>query len=175
MAGERFLARLNLEAPDQAGLWLEKEAELTSRGILENFLRVVLAYRLAQSGGVLLHSAAVVKHGDAHLFIGRSGAGKSTLSRLGLAAGLDVLSDDMNALVPEGGRYWAEKLPFAGDLGQTAAPKGRYLVAGIYRLEQDMFGVDQFERVAANLERLIESVPVKELRFNLDGGVWELL
>ena len=31
--------------------------------------------------------------------------------------------------------YFAEKLPFAGDLGQTATPKGRYPLHGIYRLD----------------------------------------
>jgi hypothetical protein len=199
VAGQGFLGMLDLRVAGRAGLWVSAEADLVAQGIFENFMRLFLAYRLLVTGGSLLHSAAVVKNGHAHVFIGRSGAGKSTISRLGLAAWLDVLSDDMNALVPGGGRYWAEKLPFAGDLGQTATPKGRYPVAGIYRLEQarenhiqplsaaralaalvacaPFVNADPHrgEALAASLERLIESVPVRELGFNLDGRVWKVL
>jgi hypothetical protein len=199
VAGLGFFGHFELDHAKPARLCLSDPDRLVGNGVLENFLRVVLAYRLLQAGGLLLHSAAVVKDGRAYIFIGRSGAGKSTISRMGLTAGLDVLSDDMNALVPEGGRYWAEKLPFAGDLGQTAKPKGRYPVAGIYRLGQGAHNAierlssaramaallacapfvnadpHRSERLAANIERLLGSVPVSELMFNLDGGVWELL
>jgi hypothetical protein len=200
VAGKEFLGRMELKIPNRAGLWINRESHLVSHGIFENFLRLVLAYRVLSMGGVLLHSAAVVKDGHAHLFIGRSGAGKSTIAKLGLTAGLDVLSDDMNALVPgDDGRYWAEKLPFAGDLGQTATPKGRYPVAGIYRLRQaehnaiepisparamaaliacsPYVNADPYrnDRLTANLEQLLGSVSVRELMFNLDVSAWELL
>jgi hypothetical protein len=199
VAGLGFLGRLEFAPKAVASLWLHNGERLVEEGILENFLRFVLAYRVLQAGGILLHSAAVVKHGFANLFFGRSGAGKSTISRMGLKLGLDVLSDDMNAIMPGGDGYFAEKLPFAGDLGQTATPKGRYPLHGIYRLVQSpdnqvealspavavaalvacapFVNADPHRaaQLAGNLERLVSQVLVRQLRFNTDGKVWDMI
>lgn len=87
-------------APHRAALFTAAEATEDFVGVFENFFRVVLAYRLLELGGVLLHSAGVVDRGSAFVFVGQSGAGKSTLSRLSLEGGRHVLSDDLNALLP---------------------------------------------------------------------------
>jgi hypothetical protein len=98
LSGMRVMARVDL---DRAGIWtcVEEPGELS--GVVENVLRPLLAARLLATGGLLVHSAAV----DGYLFAGRSGAGKSTIARLGLEAALPVLSDDLNALVPDGERF----------------------------------------------------------------------
>lgn len=136
LAGLRFMARLDWTPALRVALWTPEDAALVSHGVFENLFRVVVAYRLLEQGGVLLHSAGVARNGGAYLFCGCSGAGKSTLSRLSLAAGHTVLSDDINALCPTDAGIMVEKLPFAGDLGQTAAPSGSYPVRAICRLEK---------------------------------------
>jgi hypothetical protein len=114
-----------------------------------------VAYRLLEIGGVVLHSAGVVRNGAAFLFLGRSGAGKTTVARLSLAAGAEVLSDDLNALclaraLPGDGAAGAAgvtgvgagcvvvKLPFTGDLGERRAVRPPVPLGALLRLEQDV-------------------------------------
>lgn len=137
IAGLRCMALIELKPQLRAWLWTPDEADLVGLGVFENLFRVLLAYRLLDDGGVLLHSAGLHDSERAWLFIGRSGAGKSTISGLGRDAGLHILSDDMNAVFPEDGSYLCEQLPFAGTFGQTSWSGGRYPVTGIHVLQQD--------------------------------------
>lgn len=109
LSGMRVMARVD---ETRAGIWtcVDDPAELS--GVVENVLRPLLAARLLANGGLLVHSAAV----DGYLFAGRSGAGKSTIARLGLKAGLPVLSDDLNAIIPSERGFALAPLPFTGDL-----------------------------------------------------------
>ena len=90
-------------------------------GVLENHLRVLVAYRLLAVGGVLLHSSGVVdgqdqnSAGRAYLFLGPSGAGKTTVARLSREQGLAVLSDDMNGVIPQPETAGVYRVPFAGE------------------------------------------------------------
>src|SRR5262249_12282362 len=103
LAGLHLMARLdwtpNLSPNLGGALWTSEEGELFP-GIGENFLRVLVAYRLLELGGAVLHSAGVADGDGAFLFLGPSGAGKTTLSRQSEAQGRTVLSDDLNALLP---------------------------------------------------------------------------
>lgn len=124
-------------------LWTPVDGGAAFQGPFENYFRVLVAYRLLAAGGVLLHSAGLVKAGRAHLFCGSSGAGKSTLCRLAAARGGEVLSDELNALWPgsrgAGGEAVGtrvERLPFAGDFGHVAAPRSSHPLAAVYRLEK---------------------------------------
>lgn len=136
LAGLFLAARLDWR-PDLAGaLWTDDGGEERFAGIFENFFRVLSAYRLLEVGGVLLHSAGVLRGGRAFLFLGRSGAGKSTLSRLAEERGGEVLSDDMNALLPDGGRAAVAALPFTGDLGDRRRPHSLFPLAALMRLEK---------------------------------------
>ncbi len=136
----------------RGALWTCEDGGERFPGIFENFLRVAVAYRLLELGGAVLHSAGVVRDGAAYLFLGRSGAGKTTAARLSLAAGAEVLSDDLNALVPlapllaaaagDAPRSRAAgcavlKLPFTGDLGERRAVRPPLPLGGLLRLEQD--------------------------------------
>lgn len=67
---------------------------------VESALKVLLAARLAEAGGLLVHGVALAWRGRAALFTGPSGAGKSTLAALGKRAGLEVLADELVAVRP---------------------------------------------------------------------------
>ncbi len=183
----------------RASLWTSTADGNEFQLVFENFLRLIVAYRLLACGGVLLHSAAVLDRGGAVVFFGHSGAGKSTLSRLSLATGRAVLSDDLNALSDGEQETLVEKVPFAGELGQNGSYCGRYPLRGLYRLEKGAEHLtrklsrarliasliacspyvnrDPFrlERLVSNLGRLVERVPARCLQFALDPGFWNAL
>ena len=152
MAGLGLQGRLDWR-PDLAGLagalWTHEDGGERFPGVFENFLRVLVAYRLLELGGTVLHSAGVVRDGAAFLFLGRSGAGKTTAARLSLARGAEVLSDDLNALAIGGAWGGASggarsgagvvvvlKLPFTGDLGERRALRPPVPLGGLLRLVQ---------------------------------------
>jgi len=159
-AGFHFMGRLDLGPPLSAALWTSEDERLVSHAIFENVLRVVVAYNLLEQDGVLLHSAAVVGGAGAHVLFGPSGAGKSTISRLSLNAGCAVLSDDMNALRVTAGGVVVEKLPFAGDLGQTiATADGIFSVRNLCRLEKGSANALRSVRPALAIALLLECAP----------------
>lgn len=199
LAGFDFLGRLDWR-PELAGsLWTHVQEGAAFQCLFENYFRVLVAYRLAESGGVLLHSAGVASQGRGHLFFGRSGAGKTTLSRLALESGRLVLSDDMNAICPGADEELRiEKLPFAGDLGRMPGPRSSYPLASLNRIRQGPNRVRPLataEAVAAliaccpfvncdphrldvlvsNLRALAQTAGAQELTFSLEGDFWNLL
>ena len=100
LAGLGLAGRLDWQPALAGTLWTCEDGGVSFPGIFENFFRVLAAYRVQELGGAILHCAGIVRDGRAYLFLGRSGAGKTTVSRLSLAAGLEVLSDDLNVLWP---------------------------------------------------------------------------
>lgn len=161
VAGLHVMAVVELGPAITAALWTSKSGTDFS-GVVENVLRLVVAYRLLASERVLLHSAALVRDGSAVLFPGRSGAGKSTLCRLGLAAGWEVLSDELNVLVLAGDSLAVEQVPFTGDIGpqRTARPKRTgYPLRGACLLEKD--AADRLTPVTAGraLGALLSTAP----------------
>ncbi|HKV09561.1 MAG TPA: hypothetical protein VJ725_15570 [Thermoanaerobaculia bacterium] len=198
-AGLRLMGRIDWAPSLAGGLWTPEGNGDLFAPILENFFRVLTAYRLLETGGVLLHSAAVAEGGNAFLLLGRSGAGKTTASRLCLEAGAAVLSDDLNAAVPGSAGTRVEKLPFTGDLGDRAGGPIEVPLRAILRLEKGseerlvplsparalahLVAAAPFvnrdpwreETLLSILERLARSVPAHTLAFSLRGGVWDIL
>jgi hypothetical protein len=126
-------------SPIQATLSVAREEELSRSGVLENFLRILLAHHVLDQGGALLHSAGVLYRNNAYLFSGRSNAGKTTLARKAIAAGADVLSDDINLVAFENGGFRAHKVPFSGELGRRAenlSGCGSFPLGGLVLLEK---------------------------------------
>jgi hypothetical protein len=131
-ATRRAFGRLDWRPELAAALWLpEPEGEAPEGrtaeewiGTFGNALRIAMAHRLLERGGVLLHSAGVAEGEHAFVFFGRSGAGKSTLARLSHEAGYEVLSDELNALWEEDDVLVVERLPFAGDFGRDREAAG---------------------------------------------------
>ncbi|MFO0679905.1 MAG: hypothetical protein U0169_25500 [Polyangiaceae bacterium] len=140
LAGIDFVARLSGHPPGEGALFVCVDGTAPDLrrylGAVENSLRVAVALRAVGSRAVVLHSAALVKNGRAHLFVGHSGAGKSTLSRFGHAEGARVLSDDMNFLRVTTEGAFLERLPFTGDFHVPTASPEAFPLAGVYRLEQ---------------------------------------
>jgi adenylylsulfate kinase-like enzyme len=130
---------------------------------------------------------------------GLSGAGKSTVSRLALESGRLVLSDDLNAVVVDGGRPWVQQVPFTGDLGGSRTTRGRFPLGRVFRLRQAaaaalrpmsraeavalLYGCAPYvnadplrrDQLLANLEACMAGVPAGELSFRRDGTFWPLL
>jgi hypothetical protein len=183
-------------------LWTHEDGGERFPGVFENFLRVLVAYRLLELGGAVLHSAGVVKDGAAFLFLGRSGAGKTTAARLSLARGAEVLSDDLNALVIGGaGGVVVLKLPFTGDLGERRALRPPVPLGGLLRLAQDsadalaplsraetlacLLACAPFVNVDPHRRERLEQVLLAlaaaaaprafTLRFSLSGGFWSII
>lgn len=201
LCGWNFMALLQWRPELSVGIWVRPTDNLIRYGIFENILRVLVAYHLASTGGVLLHSAAVATEEGAHVFFGPSGAGKTTISRLASEAGFTVLSDDLNVLRVRGGGVVCQKVPFAGDFGLQPGGKhtAEYPVLGLHRLRkgnehrlrvlsraQGLAGLlaaspfvnsDPY-RVSglwANLENVVTLNEVSELTFRPDSGFLDML
>jgi hypothetical protein len=184
VAGRRFVGRLDWAERLAAALWTSSDADADLPGIVENFLRVVVAHRAVEEGGALLHSAAVVAEGRAFVFFGASGAGKSTLCGLSAERGFEVLSDELNALIEGAGGVEVERLPFAGDHGRSAGERRRYPLGGLVALAQGSPPARRpiararavaALRLLATLDRLTAARPVETLVFGLDPGFWDIV
>ncbi len=200
LAGLRLMGRIDWTPALAGGLWTSHTGGDEWVSTFENFFRVLVAYRLLAGGGAVLHSAGITDGERAWLLLGPSGAGKTTTSRLCLARGASVLSDDLNAVRLAGdGRPLLAWLPFTGDLGEQAGEQTAYPLTALLRLVQGteerlrplspavaLAGLvaaapyvnhDPWRREAllTTLERLARSVPAWELTFSLEGDVWAIL
>ncbi|HKO58107.1 MAG TPA: hypothetical protein VJ276_19725 [Thermoanaerobaculia bacterium] len=169
LAGMRLAARLDL-ARNRVGIWTPVEEPSEFWGVVENVLRPLVALRLLMTGGLLVHSAAVALDGRGFVFAGRSGAGKSTVARQAVDAGHPVLSDDLNAIVRENGRFIIAPLPFTGDLEPADVSRVAAPLAAVVGLEK---GTGQSLRSLSRAETvslLVRSAPYvnrDELRLSL--------
>lgn len=159
LAGRDFIAEVCFAPGLRGRLWTSRADPERFSAVLENFFRVLVAYQVNHAGGVLLHSAAFARDGRAQVVFGRSGAGKTTSSRLALNAEWEVLSDDMNAPLPDPLGWRVEKLPFAGDLGQTPSRGRAYPLAGLHWLHQAQTHAVRPLPNAVALGRLLASAP----------------
>jgi hypothetical protein len=199
VAGNRLMGQLTWRPRLAATLWtpLEERAEFLEA--FENFFRTVVAYRLLERGGAVIHSAGVVDRDRAFIFYGHSGAGKTTLARRCQQAGRKVLSDDINALYLEAGAPVAAKMPFAGEFGHSNERVGPFPLAGLHHIEQAP--VDSWRPLSpaasvaslvscapflnhdpyrlptliGNLEAIVKSTTAGRLSCSLDGDLWATL
>lgn len=160
LAGLDFVAEVCFTPGLEGRLWTSRTDPDGFPGVFENYFRVLAAYRMSQAGGVLLHSAAFVRRGLAQVVFGRSGAGKSTSARMALAAGWEVLSDDLNALLPDAGGWRVERLPFAGELTQAPSRGDAYPLAGLYWLNQSPTHALRPTTAGLMLARLLACTPI---------------
>ena len=174
-------------------LWERADSVL---GAVENYIRILVAEFAVKQESVVLHSAGVVRDGEAYVFFGHSGAGKSTVAEL--SAPLPVLSDDLVLLrkLPEG--WSACSTPFAGSYPQNKKAAGSFPIAGLYLLRKSaensthpvarpiavgMLAAaapflnenDRLHRLLPLLDDLCLRVPVFTLNFRKDSSFWEVL
>ena len=192
LSGMRVMARVN---ENRAGIWTSVEEPEELSGVIENVLRPLLAMRLLATGGLLVHSAAI----DGYLFAGRSGAGKSTIARLALAAKRPVLSDDLNAIVPDEHGFAIAPLPFTGDLSTHDISDKRTRLRTVMALEKGDAESVRAMSLAETVSLLIRCAPYVNqdprrmtslldraseiaahtahgvLTFRRDGNVWPIL
>jgi hypothetical protein len=177
-----------------AGVWISTEEPGAFQGAFENFLRVLAAHVHLLEGGALLHSAAVISDGFAHIFVGPSGAGKSTISHAAHSTGRTVVSDDLNVVTPEGALGGSS---FFSEIG--ARREGTFPLRGIYRLEKGredaLRPMGEAEALASliacapfvnhsrflahqlwsNLSTLVRKVPGHVLTFRREAAFWPLI
>jgi len=110
-------------------------AAAPSEQTLDAFLRSFISHRLLLRGGLMLHSAGLVKGGRAYIFPGKSGAGKSTLAKLALARGAEVVSDEINLLLPARGGWRVFGSPFWGEM-RSAGRQASWPLGGVRLLRK---------------------------------------
>lgn len=165
---------------------------------LEYYLRIVMAALAYQRGGLLVHGAALVLDGQAHLFIGQSGSGKSTV--VALSPHAVALGDDLVLLRPTAQGWQAYGTPFWNwQAGQRAGQTSQGALRGIYKLVQSPeVRLEPLPRAAAVAElaancpivndvpewwpgllgvcrELASAVPVQRLFFRKDNAFWNVI
>ena len=173
------------------------EGALFHRG-LENFLRIMTATYILDRGGLLLHAAAIVRHGRAHVFFGPSGAGKTTVTSL--SPDDLALSDDLTLVVRHGASgFRAAGIPFGMAHHVVPATRDEFPIAGLYRLVQSqevrrdaLSGAGGLAEIGACLPfvmqdpthagialataaSLLDAVPAWRLSFRKDGSFWRCI
>lgn len=197
VAGIGFTAEID-RAPLQAQMHTCLSDEWFS-GAFENLFRVVACYRLFGEGGLVMHSAAFTDGDRGFVFCGRSGAGKTTLCGLAQELDLEILSDELNAVMPVDGSFELRAMPFAGDFGAEPRPHPPYPLTGLLGLSQgatpsmsrcskavavsrivascpyvnaDPSLVDQ---LASRIDGLLAQVPLRILSFAKNTRFWSVL
>ena len=156
---------------------------------------VMVSHLLGRGRGVELHSCGIVdRDGRGQLFVGQSGAGKSTTARVWLADGdYEIVSDDRVIVRFTGGEWRMFGTPWHGE-AELSTPASAPLAA-IHLLAQapqtELIALPAAQAVAALfgcafppfydagsvaftlecLERLVQDIPVRRLRFAPDRSV----
>jgi hypothetical protein len=156
---------------------------------------VIVAHLLSRGRGAELHGCGIIdENGKGQLFVGQSGAGKSTTARVWLAEGdYEIVSDDRVIVRLIGGEWRMFGTPWHGE-AELSTPASAPLAA-IHLLAQapqtESIALPPAQAAAALfgcafppfydagavaftlecLERLVQDVPVRRLRFAPDRSV----
>lgn len=126
---------------------------------IDYFLRVVLALLVHQSGGVLMHTAGIIRNGHVYLFFGHSGSGKTTVCKAS-ADDYTILNDDLILLVPQGKNWLAHGTPFWNPTQIKPANRNAPVAKMMYLLIQDTRVYTQKLAPGKATAALISNVPV---------------
>jgi hypothetical protein len=197
VAGIGFTANID-RAPFRAQMQTCMSDEWFLDGF-ENLFRVIACYRLFDQGALVMHSAAFTDSGRGFVFCGRSGAGKTTLCGLADELELNILSDELNAIMPASGGFELQAMPFAGDFGGAPKRHPPYPLTGLLGLAQtsdpSVDGCSKAEAVSrivascpyinadpllvdaltSRAADLFERVPLRILSFAQDTRFWSVL
>lgn len=199
VSGMRFTARIDRAIPMKVSLWTDLSDSPDFLDPFENVFRVLACYEIARAGGLVLHSAGFA-HGDrGFVCFGHSGAGKTTLTGIADSLGLEILSDELNAIVVDGDSVTLVPMPFAGDFGRAKLTQQTMPLRALYRIMQSsdpsiepvatasavalLTGSSPFvngdphvgDLVLSNAVRLAKKIPVKILKFAKDERFWQTI
>jgi len=124
---------------------------------VEHLIRIASAYWIFESGGILIHGAALVRNGNGYLFTGHSGAGKSTVCKV-TKDGF-VLNDDLVILKDSGQGWEVWATPFTNPK-QNKPNHGKANLKAILNLKQAKQHRIIVENAANSLADLITHIPV---------------
>lgn len=177
-----------------AALVLDGRAPLVG---IEYSLRVIYALLIFHTGGLLLHSAAIVRQDQAFVFFGPSGVGKTTVSRL--SPNDIVLNDDLVVVLPQHDQWVVCATPFwnitqvrpsgphcaplRGMLRLVQAPhvalkamsRARALAELLSAVLMAPCDPERSHEVFALVERLLHDVLLYELFFLPDDSFWNVV
>lgn len=195
---------LFFSAPGYEGFINEKsgEGKLTLSSVqpieeIDYFVRMVFALLAHAAGGVLLHTAGIIRDGQAYLFFGHSGSGKTTVCRVSQPEH-QILNDDLILLLPQENRWRAYGTPFwnptqvkpnassapvaalylltqADQVFTQSLPRGRSLAALISNVPIIPQDLSRNQRLLDTLSDLQQAVPISELHFLPDNSFWNVI
>jgi hypothetical protein len=196
--------KIMFQRRDFAG-WIDIEAR-KGRSVLrknlepfavESFLRICYSFLAVEHGGLLLHSAGVIRDGSGYIFPGVSGTGKSTIA--GLATARErVLSDEMVIVRKVKECYLVYSTPFYGtnesaDSNDNAPLKAAFLpmkdnqvyveetkpsqaltklLASVLFFGQEVGANQRLMDISADI---IAQIPFYRLHFQRDTSLWECI
>jgi hypothetical protein len=161
---------------------------------VESFLRVCYSFLAVEHGGLLLHSAGVLRGDNGYIFPGQSGTGKSTIARL-VTQRERVLSDEMVVVRKRDWQYLVYSTPFYGTNESAERNIGADLKAAFLPVKDNevylketrparalsklLVSVLFFGQEAALNRRLMDisagvvaQVPFYEMHFRRDDAFW---
>lgn len=164
---------------------------------IDYYLRVAFALLANAAGGILMHTAGILRDGCAYLFFGHSGSGKTTACRVS-ALDHTILNDDLILLLPQGDTWQAYSTPFWNPtqikpVNQSAPVIGMYhLIQSKKVFTQKMSRAQATAAIIANvpvipqdpvrsihlldiLTQLQKTMPVYELYFLPDNSFWNVI
>ncbi len=125
--------------------------------IIEYFMRLIVAVKVFQMGGLLFHGAGISHKECGVVFFGPSGSGKTTVSRLSTYD--YVLNDDLVLLLPGENGWMVNSTPFWNPTQIKPQPRSLPLF-GLFRLVQAKKVYCTKPGRAAAVAEIAASVPV---------------
>ena len=178
---------------DAGELHLTPQASI---GAVDYFLRTAYALLAYHAGGFMLHTAAVVKNGQAFCFFGHSGSGKTTVARNSPPE--SVLNDDLVLILPVEDTWSVYGTPFTNPTQVRPSNRSARL-GGFYRLVQDqnvylepvgeglavaemisclpviLTDSDSSQELILRVQKVLAKYPVQLLHFRPDSSFWPII
>ncbi len=132
---------------------------------LESYLRICYSFLAVENGGLLLHSAGIIRNGNGYIFPGVSGTGKSTIA--GLATSRErILSDELVVVRKREDDFLVYSTPFFGTNKSTECNSRAILKAAFLPIKDGRVYLEK-ARPAAALRKLMSSI----LFFSREDGL----
>ena len=176
------------------------ELLLRPLGGIENFLRVLYAWRCLDHDAILLHASGVIHKGRGFVFFGPSTSGKTTITRF--SKGMTILSDDLVIIGCENEVSPVVRVfgvPFRGELPEAERTNSSAPLLGLFSLVKDfenrlvtinqaeavaklaactpfvMMHSESTQKVLKLCHTITQRMPVEALHFRPDPEFWSVI